>query len=56
MTAEQLPGFLSEFAIFHDGGYKNNEGINLFSKEPKKWVWVIFLPIIGKPFFENFTY
>ena len=36
MTAEQLPGFLSEFAIFHDGGYKNNEGIKSFFERTKK--------------------
>ena len=36
MTAEQLPGFLSEFTIFHDRGYKNNESIESFFERTKK--------------------
>ena len=38
---EQPPGFILEYVIFQDGGYKTRRIIKYFSKETKnEFIWV----------------
>ena len=49
------PGFLSECAIFHDGGYKTNKITKSFSKKKQEneFIWVKLFNILN---FCNITF